>query len=251
VVERPDSTAVNGAGGARFFAPDLRAGARVHLSSEDAHHARVLRLAPGARVTLLDGAGRVASGVIDTLGRNEAAVQVESVEMLPPPPAVHLIVPVADRDRMLWLAEKAVELGATSWRPVRWQRSNSVAPRGEGDAFERKLRARMLAALTQSGGAWLPEIQPLAVGRWQLANSGLSLLLDRQGEQILDLLHPPARLPVTIVLGPEGGLETEEQQMLVDAGFLRASLAPTILRFETAGVAALAVTRAALARAQR
>jgi 16S rRNA (uracil1498-N3)-methyltransferase len=34
-----------------------------------------------------------------------------------------LLAPVADRDRMLWLAEKTVELGLTSWRPVVWRRS--------------------------------------------------------------------------------------------------------------------------------
>ena len=49
---------------------------------------------------------------------------------------------------------------------------------------------------------------------------------------------------MTIVTGPEGGLEHGERDRLIAAGFVRASLAATILRFETAAVAGLAVFRA-------
>ena len=59
---------------------------------------------------------------------------------------------------MLWLAEKCTELGATSWRPIEWRRSASVSPRGSGPAFQARLEGRMISALTQSGGAWLPEV---------------------------------------------------------------------------------------------
>jgi 16S rRNA (uracil1498-N3)-methyltransferase len=147
---------------------------------------------------------------------------------------------------MLWLAEKATELGLTSWRAVRWDRSRGVSPRGEGHAFQAKLRARMIAALTQSGGAWLPTILPDAEASElpQTAGHGVRCLLDVSGEPMLSI---PVTAPLTITLGPEGGLTDDEHADLVRAGWMPVSLGATTLRFETAGVAALAIARAALA----
>jgi 16S rRNA (uracil1498-N3)-methyltransferase len=56
----------------------------------------------------------------------------------------------------------------------------------------------------------------------------------------------PFRAPVVIALGPEGGIEPDELEQVTAAGFRLASLGPTTLRFETAGVVALGVARAAL-----
>jgi 16S rRNA (uracil1498-N3)-methyltransferase len=53
--------------------------------------------------------------------------------------------------------------------------------------------------------------------------------------------------PVTIAVGPEGGVEEPEVAALATSGFVRASLGPAILRFETAGVAALSAVQAAIA----
>jgi 16S rRNA (uracil1498-N3)-methyltransferase len=52
--------------------------------------------------------------------------------------------------------------------------------------------------------------------------------------------------PVTLALGPEGGLEDAERAELLDAGFTAVSIGPGILRFETAGAAGVAIARAAL-----
>jgi 16S rRNA (uracil1498-N3)-methyltransferase len=173
-------------------------------------------------------------------------VEVTEVSHVAPLPPIHLLAPVADRDRMLWLAEKVTELGLTSWRAVMWRRSRGVAPRGEGDAFRVKLRARMIAALTQSGGAWLPAILPSVSGdeAVETASPGVHFLLDAAGEAMLTL---PVTPPLTIAVGPEGGLDDDERARLALAGWMPVSLGATTLRFETAGTAALAIARAALA----
>jgi 16S rRNA (uracil1498-N3)-methyltransferase len=103
----------------------------------------------------------------------------------------------------------------------------------------------MVAALKQSGSAWLPALHPDAplARAIAAAPAGVRVLLDVEGEPILRL---PLRAPVTIVVGPEGGVTPAERDELVTAGFASASLAPTVLRFETAGIAALAVVRAVL-----
>ena len=95
--------------------------------------------------------------MVQRLGRADADIAVDAQRTVPRPPSVHMAVPVADRERMLWLAEKCTELAATSWRPVSWRRSASVTPSGTGAAFRAKVGARMMAALAQSGGAWLPD----------------------------------------------------------------------------------------------
>lgn len=235
------------AGVATFFCEGrLEAARTLELGETEAHHARVRRLEPGERVRLVDGAGTTAFGVLARLTKGEAAVAVESLSYVAAPPAIHLLAPIADRDRMLWLAEKATEVGLTSWRAVMWRRSRGVSPRGEGEAFRAKMRARMIAALTQSGGAWLPAIRPDATSDdvVEAAEAGVHFLLDGSGEPILTL---PISAPLTIAVGPEGGLDDDERERLALAGWMPVSLGATTLRFETAGTAALAIARAAFA----
>jgi 16S rRNA (uracil1498-N3)-methyltransferase len=199
----------------------------------------------GDRVRLTNGSGRVGDATIATLRKGDVVVTVEQVASVPPLPSLEMLAPVADRDRMLWLAEKCAELAITVWQPVIFARSRSVSPRGEGDAFAVKVHARMVAALEQSGGAWLPEVRrelPLGAATARV-RAPVRYLLDRQGSA-LDVAA--ARTGAAIVLGPEGGLEPAEHRLLVDSGWRPAALAPTTLRFETAGIAAVAILRAAV-----
>ncbi|MFI5234045.1 MAG: RsmE family RNA methyltransferase [Gemmatimonadales bacterium] len=238
-------------------------GETVTLGEDEARHIRVLRLEVGQQVGLLDGRGIRGRGALVRVAKRHAAVAVEVVSAVEPPPSVHLILPVADRDRMLWLAEKATELAATSWRPVLFKRSKSVSPRGEGTTFQQKVAARMAGALGQSHGAWLPATYPDATVERAIAATpdGPRLVLDMAGEPMGLLVteavanareHGAGFLkPITIVVGPEGGLEASELEDFVTAGFRPVSLGLSVLRFETAAVAALAVVRTALATLPR
>lgn len=223
-------------------------GSTYTLGDDDVRHLRVLRLAVGAMVGLRDGAGLVGRGKLVRFSKGQAHVEIEHVESRVAPPDVHLMVPVADRDRLLWLAEKAGEFACTSWRPVLWRRSRSVAPRGEGPAFQAKVRARMASALAQSQGAWLPQIFPEANLERALlaAPPGDRIVLDADGESLIGSVSARLTPPVIIAIGPEGGIEDDELAMVVAAGFRMASIGAGILRFETAGVAALSIVRTAL-----
>jgi 16S rRNA (uracil1498-N3)-methyltransferase len=243
---------------AQFVAPAaFGLGSEVTLGPDAAHHMNVLRLDFGARIAVVDGAGHAGAGTLVRLGRRDATIAIDQVWSVERPPAVHMLVPVADRDRMLWMAEKCTELGAASWRPVEWRRSASVVPRGAGEAFREKVRARMVAALTQSRGAWLPEqfaettLAGALASAADSALAGIRILLDPSGAPLLTALAAPLAPPVTIVVGPEGGVEEAERAVLDAAGYVRASLGPAILRFETAGVAALGAVQAALAAGAR
>lgn len=232
---------------ATFFSEaPLEPGRMVDLEEGEAHHARVRRMAPGSRVRLVNGIGVVAFGTLTSVTKRSASAAIDEVSHVAPPPAVHLFAPIGDRDRMLWLAEKSTEIGLTSWRGVMWHRSRGVAPRGEGEGFHVKLRARMIGALTQSGGAWLPAILTdlPAEDAYDAADRGGRFFLDVTGEP---LLSAATHAPLTIALGPEGGLEDDERSRLAAAGWIPVSLGDTTLRFETAGIAALAIVRAAFA----
>ena len=221
-------------------------GGVVILGEDAAHHMRVRRLNPGDRVFVANGAGAQAIGSIVRISKSDAEVAVDRIRQSAPTPPVHMLVPIADRDRMLWCAEKCAELGATSWRPVMWQRSRSVSPRGEGESFATRVRGRMESALVQSRSAWLPSVHADSTPQAAVeasANGGTRLVLDVSGAPILDAV---LSAPVTIAVGPEGGFEPQELDALRAASFRTVSLGANVLRFETAAVAALAIVRCAL-----
>jgi 16S rRNA (uracil1498-N3)-methyltransferase len=244
LVERDDQAPV-----ATFFVDSpMLPSAITTLGESAAHHARVKRLDVADIVRLTDGIGHVATGTIATLRRASVDVAVDRVDDVRRLPEIHLRVPVGDRDRMLWLAEKATELGIATWQAVRFRRSASVSSRGEGPAFTNKVRARMMSALEQSGGAWLPEIKPdVSVDALTFAERENPIALDRAGEPLVSVASVASNVNVqpVVVFGPEGGIERDELDRIMAAGWRRASLGPTTLRFETAGIAAIAVLRAA------
>lgn len=240
MVERDDSAAV-----ATFFSPTpVRAGT-VSLGEAVAQHVRVRRLVEGTPVRLTDGAGTLGTGKITRIARGDVDIAVDYVASVPRPPGICLFVPVADRDRMLWIAEKAAELAIETWQPVMFHRSKSVAPRGEGEGFAARARARMIAALEQSGGAWLPDVRRDVTLDWAAvaAPDAARYVLDKGAEPIMSL---PIRSPAAVIIGPEGGMEPQEMALLQKHGWRRCSLGDTTLRFETAALASLAVLRAAL-----
>ena len=239
-MERDDRASVS-----TFFADaGFAVNATTTLGEHVAHHARVKRLVVGDLVRLTNGAGSLALGSIGAIKKNAVDVTIESIRDVAAPPAIHLRAPIADRDRMLMLAEKATELGITSWQSVRFKRSLSVSPRGEGPGFDGKIRARMIAALEQSGGAWLPRIlDETTIGSAEFSNEELPIVLDAGGGSLASIrLGSTGRAPVVLV-GPEGGIEPEEMSRLIDRGWKRARLASNTLRFETAGIAAIAAIR--------
>ena len=244
MVERADRAPVG-----TFHAPGDW-GATVELDAAAAHHAGVKRLAVGNVVRLTSGDGRRATGTIAALAKRRltVALDAEAVELVPALPRVELWAPVGDRERMLMLAEKAVELGASAWRPIVYHRSRSVTPRGEGEAFRDKVRLRMSAALEQCGGAWLPEqhaevtLEAALEAALGASDAVAGVLLDVTGQPI-SALRGALRSPLAVALGPEGGLEPAERASFLAAGWRAASLGANVLRFETAGIAALALIR--------
>jgi 16S rRNA (uracil1498-N3)-methyltransferase len=240
---------VGGGGGAAVITvlvpPGTTAGRREQLDEGEQHHLRVRRAEPGELVGLRDGSGLVGTGRLVAAGR-EWLVDVETAYSHARPPELTLAVGAGDRERFAWLVEKAVELGVTRILPLETRRTGGVASRLREQHLA-KLRRQALEAVKQCGAAWAAEVSaPIELA--ELAGrppSGSRWLADAAGGP------PPGALdgaPVTVVVGPEGGLSDEERAALAAAGFLAVALAPHTLRFETAALAAAAVVGTARLR---
>jgi 16S rRNA (uracil1498-N3)-methyltransferase len=171
---------------------------------------------------------------------------MESAERRPRPADLVLAIGAGDRDRFAWVVEKAVELGVTAVIPVETARTIGVATRLRAQHLP-KLRRQALEALKQCGAAWActveePRALEAFLGR---PLSGLGWLASVDGEP------PPASLgsgPVTVLVGPEGGLEDGERRAAIAAGYRPIALGPHTLRFETAAIAAAVAVNAARQR---
>ena len=220
------------------------AGSRAPIEASEAHHLRVRRVAAGEPVGLRDGAGLVGTGRTVQEGR-AWMVEVEVVTEAPRPAELTLAVGAGDRERFGWLVEKATELGVTTIVPLETERTAGVATRVRPPHLE-KLRRQALEALKQCGAAWAPAVEePVELDEFlRRPLAGVLWLADPAGQMPAGTLDTA---PVTVVVGPEGGISERERRALLAAGFQPRMLGPHILRFETAALAAVvAVTTARL-----
>lgn len=217
--------------------------------SASTHVLRVLRLRPGAELRLFDGggneyeaalAGNIGGRAQVRVGSRQAPVAAES------PLAVTLAQGISRGERMDLTLQKSVELGVQRIVPLV---TAHTQVRLSGDRLARRQQhweGVIIAACEQCGRAQVPELLPMITLDDWLDQSGaepgeaLRLVLDHRAERRLRELSPPAA-GVTLLIGPEGGLEeTEIAAAARRAGYLPLGLGPRILRTETAGLAALA-----------
>ncbi len=255
-MSRPARQAASGTSGPTLFHAHLEQagpGATLELSADEAGHARTLRLRAEAPVRITDGKGAAWSARVVESGRRRTTCRLEALLPAEGPTPVDLWMPVAHRDRSLWLVEKAVELGVRSISWVVWGRSASVADAGRSAGFAERARRRALAALKQSGGAHLPELSEpvgLALALGRVPADTARWLADAEGEPLLQAAREGDAREASILIGPEGGARDEERTACLEAGFRPVSLGPRTLRFETAALVALALARAAFAETE-
>jgi 16S rRNA (uracil1498-N3)-methyltransferase len=221
------------------------AGGVVILDEEEAHHLRVRRVGDGSVIRLVDGRGAVATARI-SIEAKVVSARVVATTVIGAPPATELILGAGDRDRFLSAVEKATELGATRIVPVLAERVAGVATRFQAAHVEKAV-ARAREAVKQCGATWTPAVgAPTSLGEAiRQAPGGSSaavrLLADPAGGPMPGLREGAA---VQWAIGPEGGFSEAELSQLRAAGFKPVTLGRSTLRFDTAAVAALAMTAA-------
>jgi 16S rRNA (uracil1498-N3)-methyltransferase len=227
-----------------FFVPEVRRGT-AELSGADAEHlTRVLRVEAGEVYEISDNTRGFLARVQTA---RKALVVFEVLEELPPvreTARVCLFPALFKFDRFEWMVEKATELGATEIRAF----SSTRSERGLDRAAEKRVtRWQKIAqeASQQSRRRQVPEVSlegdlDGAVQRkfdYQLmfdeAESAMPLLgvCEGDGREVTDTIG--------ILIGPEGGWTDAEREQITGAGWKACSLGSTILRAETAAIAAL------------
>jgi 16S rRNA (uracil1498-N3)-methyltransferase len=229
----------------RFFVDEVRDG-RAVLTGEDALHlAQVLRAEPGERAELSDNRS-VYLAEIEAVRKGEVRFRIlEELAAEAPAPRFTLFLALIKFDRLEWAIEKATELGAAAIVPVEAARSEKGLERAAAKRVERWRRIARESS-QQARRARLPEIgAPLPLAQ-ALAVPGY--FLDEGGGPPLLSVLPERRTAadqIRLLVGPEGGWTDAERAAALQAGWTRAWLGPSILRAETAALAALAVLSSA------
>jgi 16S rRNA (uracil1498-N3)-methyltransferase len=231
---------------------ELKVGQTLVLPDKPAHHARdVLRLAIGDEVTLLNGLGgeyRARLSAVNKRGVGAEVLEFRQREAEAPYP-VTIAQSLAGGDKMDWVVEKSVELGAAAIVPLAASRSVlRLNPERAAKRLEH-WRAIAQAACEQCGRNRIPEIAPVSpIDHWlagMRGKDGLKLMLSPvHATQFSSLPPPTTGTPVTLLIGPEAGLSDIEEALAQSAGFQPILLGPRVMRTETAALAALAAIHA-------
>ena len=238
---------------ARFFVPKKNLGDTHGLidGQELVHLRKVLRLAPGDRVTIFDDNGWEHEAVIRSLNAEQGKVEiVRSYEAARESPLqVTLGIALTKGEKMDFIVEKATELGVKTIIP--FSSSYSVPQLDEKKIMKRTERWQKIAlsAIKQCGRTRMPDIRPLWEYRklvHEASPETLKLIFwEKEKRQSLYQIHDrySGVKAVLIVVGPEGGFTVEEAQLAQRHGFETVEIGRRILRADTAAVAAITLVQ--------
>jgi 16S rRNA (uracil1498-N3)-methyltransferase len=228
-------------------------GDAVVLTGAEAHHAAsVRRVRVGEEVTVGDGRGAWLTGRCESVAPREVVVRVAARTDAPPSrPRIVLVQALAKGDRDELAIQAATELGVDEIVP--WQAARSVSRWDAAKAEKGRARWATIVreAAKQAHRAWIPEVAPLVTtaGLVSRASAARALVLEPTGSERLTAVDlADEERDVVLVVGPEGGIASDELERLAEAGAGIVRLGESVLRTSTAGPAALAVVSAALGR---
>jgi 16S rRNA (uracil1498-N3)-methyltransferase len=227
----------------RRWIADEVSGNRAIITGDHAKHlSRVLRARIGQEFDIVAD-GVVRSGRIVDL--TDDSVQFELGDELPAVASANLalILAIFKFDRLEWAIEKCTELGVSRIIPLIARRTDAHLAAA---AVKRVERWRRIAheASEQSRRSSPPEIAtPLKFKDALPACRGLRIVLSEMETEILlsDTLGSDPTDEVSLAIGPEGGWTEDELKLFRETGWTSASLGPTVLRAETAAIAATAI----------
>ncbi len=233
----------------RFYADEENSSEqKLILTPEDTAHAlKVLRMKPGDPAEVFFRETRYQAELVRS---SECGVELHPVAVLPSTePRLHITLfqGLPKSDKMDWIVQKAVELGAVRIVPVSFSRC--VVQLNENDGAKKQKRWQKIARESgkQSGRCVIPEVlAPVSFRSLPALLSGCECVAvpweecTERGPLAFVSRHPSLS-SLGIVIGPEGGITPEEIQELTARGSEPVTLGKRILRTETAGIAALSV----------
>lgn len=230
----------------RWIADEYSAERAALTGAHAAHLARTLRARVGQRFEVACG-DEVRQATICSVSDERVEFTlgdaVQTAEAVP----LTLLLAVFKFDRMEWAIEKCTELNVTTIIPVITRRTEKHLALAADKRVERWRRIAREAA-EQSRRAAVPEISGAIKLQDALRSDSALKIVLAESEREIELVEvlraaEPLR-SVALAIGPEGGWTGEEVRMLTGEGWIAAGLGETILRAETAAIAAVAITRA-------
>ncbi|WIK64899.1 16S rRNA (uracil(1498)-N(3))-methyltransferase [Gleimia hominis] len=223
----------------------------VHLDAPEAKHMRVMRIAVGEAVDLVDGRGTRMSGTYLGQGRVRVQTRVEEPVVSP---RITLVQALAKGGRDEQAIEMATEVGVH--RVVAWQSERAIVRWGKSASKETasskvdrglaKWRRTLEAATKQSRRSRIPDLDYAADLNELLATlkDHRIVVLHEAAELPIEQLDPALlRDPIAIVVGPEGGITDAELTGLTAAGGRACVVGDTVMRSSTAGTVGITLVR--------
>jgi 16S rRNA (uracil1498-N3)-methyltransferase len=218
-----------------FYSTDLTpSDPKVWITDEEHFHlARVLRMQTGDMVRVTNGHGLIVTAEIDSIGAKRTTARIASVEAnLPEPVPLVLALGLLPRTHMDAALTQCVEAGITGFVPVAAERCHAKRAQGRD---ERWLRVAV-AAMKQSGRAWLPRVEPAVDVPELIAKfRGFETVLLADADGLTADAASPAVSTLAIV-GPEAGFTDFERLRIKDGGARAVRLSAQRLRAETAAL---------------
>ncbi len=252
----------------RILLAEVRSG-DVVLGDGEGHHVRdVLRLGPGERVEVFDESGRTADGEIVRADAKQVVVRVGEVGVGEVGLRWTVAAAVPKGSRADWMIEKLSELGTAVFVPLAAERS-VVLPEGEGKRARWNRIAAEAAKQSRRVGVMaigeLTRVEEYVAGiqeaGWYLTTEEGAVEVEEAARRMAVGENDECRVrsegseagapSLSLLVGPEGGWTEQELEGFRKAGLTGVRLGRTILRVETAAVAAAVIAAAVVAPAVR
>ncbi len=239
----------------RFYLPPEQAsGESLRLSGSEGHHAlNVLRIGRGETVTVLDGAGHQCLCEVCDCSKDSVELRILERRRAEPPPCQVTLVQALPKGKIIEsIIEKATELGVSRVVPILSEHVVSRIDDNEGAKKRLKWQSVAIAAIKQSGSAWLPKVEAPVTPQQFVGGAGqaeLSLVASlqqgaRHPREFFEAFrtgHRRQPSSVLVWIGPEGDFTAAELELAQSAGAKPISLGPLVLRSETAAIYCLSV----------
>ncbi|MDO5571920.1 MAG: 16S rRNA (uracil(1498)-N(3))-methyltransferase [Bacteroidales bacterium] len=221
-----------------FYTPDIE-NIKLLPEEESNHAVKVLRLAEGAEITLLDGKGTFYQAVITLAHPKRCAVEILNTypEDRSHRPFIQIAVaPTKNIDRIEWLAEKATEIGFDKLTFLKCRYSERKEIKRE------RINKILISAMKQSLKATLPELTDMTDFKKfvEAPFEGQKFIAHcyKETERVLLSKSYKPGSNVTILIGPEGDFSEQEVELALKNGYVPVSLGKSRLRTETAALVA-------------
>jgi 16S rRNA (uracil1498-N3)-methyltransferase len=231
----------------RRWIADEVSGNRAALTGGHARHlAQVLRAQVGQQFDLSTGA-EIRRGKIISVHPDRVEFELGEAIAQSEPAQITVVMSIFKFDRMEWAIEKCTELGVARILPVIAGRTEKHLAAAAAKRAERWRRIVQQAA-EQSRRTSVPEIaEPIKFGELLAMTGETKILLSEvEREVTLKGVLPPDAECVLLAFGPEGGWMEQELSAFREAGWKSASLGGTVLRAETAVIAAVSIVASIL-----